>query len=86
MFEEPLFDYDDIPDILHKWLEHESAEQLAYLADEAFEEVLADVLSFEEAVLLILYLCSMYGIGAVLKFEDGGSIIMDADSEEEDDE
>lgn len=83
MFEEPLFDYDDIPDILHKWLEHESAEQLAYLADEEFEQLLSDVLNFQEAVLLILYLCSMYDISVTLKFPDGGGIIME-DNEEDD--
>lgn len=75
-------DWDDIPDILHRWLEQESGEQQAFLHGEDYDEALTDVLDFKEVVFLILYLCSMFEIGAQLSFPDGGGITLDPVDEE----
>lgn len=75
-------DWDDIPDILHKWLEFESAELQAYLINEDFDQDIFEVLPFQEAVFLILYLCSTYEIDVSLTFPDGGGITIRGGEEE----
>lgn len=79
-----MLDQDDIPDILHKWLEHESDDFNARLIDEELDETIYDVLEFHEAVFLVLYLCDMYGVDAELKFGNGESVTLR--SGEDDDE
>lgn len=79
-----MLDHDDIPDLLHKWLEHESEDFNARLIDEELDETIYDVLAFHEAMFLVLYLCDMYNIDAELKFGDGESITLI--SGEDDDE
>jgi len=74
--ESGIIDHDDIPDLLHKWLEHESEDLNARLINEELDKTIYDVLAFHEAMFLVLYLCDMYNIDAKLTFGDGESITL----------
>lgn len=78
-----MLDHDDIPDLLHKWLEHESEDLNARLIDEDFDETIYEVLGFHEALFLVLYLCDMYDIDADLRFGDGGSVTLISGEDDE---
>ena len=52
-------DFDHLPDILHKWLEHERLDQQSFLTGaHDYDNELDDVLSVPEAIFLILYLAA----------------------------
>jgi hypothetical protein len=69
-------DFDHVPDILYRWLEHESEEQQAFLHGEDLELDLRDVLDIDEVSFLLVYLCSTFEINAELYFKNGGGIIL----------
>lgn len=75
-------DFDHLPDILYRWMEHESEDQQAFLHGEDLDFDLRDVLEFNEVVFLLLYLCSTFEINAFLKFKEGGGLIVDTDGDE----
>lgn len=70
-------DFDHLPDILHKWLEHERLDQQSFLTGtHDYVNELDDVLIIPEAIFLILYLAAEFEINVKMSFENGSVIAM----------